>query len=127
MNESELGAGLAATPHYRCADLVGDQLFVAGQVPLDGAGQLVGAGDPRAQARQCVHNLLTLVGHHGFAVSDIHRLTLYVVGRHDHLLGAWDEITIAFGHDVPPATLLGVTLLGYRDQLVELDAVVARA
>ena len=74
-----------------------------------------------------VHNLLTLVGHHGFAVSDIHRLTLYVVGRHDHLLGAWDEITIAFGHDVPPATLLGVTLLGYRDQVVELDAVVARA
>ena len=52
---------------------------------------------------------------------------MYVVGRHDHLLGASNDITIAFDHDVPPATLLGVTLLGYRDQLVELDAVVVRS
>ena len=31
-----------------------------------------------------------------------------------------------FENNVPPATLLGVTLLGYRDQVVEIDAVVER-
>lgn len=41
------------------------------------------------------------------------------------LVTAWEVIRSAFGdHDVP-STLLGVTVLGYDDQLVELEAVAA--
>ena len=127
MNEGELGAGLAQTPNYRYADRVGDQLLVAGQVPLDASGALVGAGDVRAQARSCLHNLFTLVAHHGFTTDDIHRLTVYVAGTQQQLSDAWSETTKAFDGNVPPATLLGVALLGYRDQLVEIDAVIVRA
>lgn len=53
MNEAELSAGLSATPQYRYADRLGDHLFVAGQVPLDSDGQLVGREDPSTQALQC--------------------------------------------------------------------------
>ncbi len=41
-------------------------------------------------------------------------------------MAAWTEIRAAFG-EMPPATLLGVTVLGYPDQLVEVDAVAAVA
>jgi hypothetical protein len=46
--------------------------------------------------------------------------------RRTDLVAAWEEIRTAFGeHDVP-STLLGVTVLGYTDQLVELEAVALR-
>ena len=127
MNEGEISAGLAQTSNYRYADRVGDRLFVAGQVPRDADGNLIGAGDPAVQARQCLQNLFTLIVHHGFSRNDIHQLTVYVVGAHQNLLDAWREVVSRFGMDVPPATLLGVTLLGHAGQLVEIDAVVTKA
>jgi len=42
-----------------------------------------------------------------------------------HLLSPWEVVSRHFGdHDVP-STLLGVSVLGYRDQLVEVEAVAA--
>jgi len=41
------------------------------------------------------------------------------------LVSAWNVVREAFGeHDVP-STLMGVTVLGYTDQLVEIEAVAA--
>lgn len=117
MNDAEQEAGLAATPSYRYADTVGNQLFVAGQVPLDSSCALLGADDPRRQASVCLDNLATLIAVHGFATDDIHRLTVYVVGEHQNLLDAWDSVAAWFASDVPPATLLGVNLLEYDSQL----------
>ncbi len=127
MNEGEIEAGLAQTPNYRYADRVGNRLFVAGQVPRDGTATLVGEGDPAAQARQCLQNLFTLVEHHGLSRTDIRQLTIYVAGPHQNLLDAWTEVVSCFEMNVPPATLLGVTFLGYVGQLVEVDAVVVEA
>lgn len=124
MNEIETAAGLAPTPGYRYADPLGPQLFVAGQVPIDGSGDLVGIGDPAAQAVACLDNLRTLVEVHGFEVSDVRRLVLYVVGSQEHLREAWTATRSWFDGEVPPATLLGVALLGYPEQLVEIDATV---
>lgn len=76
MNEGEVAAGLAQTPNYRCADHIGGRLFVAGQVPRDGASNLVAPRDPVVQTRQCFHNLFTLIDHHGFSRDDIHQLTI---------------------------------------------------
>lgn len=124
MNEGEISAGLAQTSNYRYADRVGDRLFVAGQMPLDSDRNLIGADDPAVQARQCLQNLFTLLIHHGFSRNDIHQLTVYVVGPHQNLIDAWREVVACFDQEVPPATLLGVTLLGRAGQLVEIDAVV---
>ena len=124
MNEGERQAGLAPTADYRYSERVGNQLFVAGQVPLDREGNLVGLEDPQSQVAQCLANLDTLIAYHGFSADDIRHLTIYVVGGRRNLLDAWDRVTEWFSRNVPPATVLGVNLLGYADQLVEVDATI---
>jgi enamine deaminase RidA (YjgF/YER057c/UK114 family) len=41
------------------------------------------------------------------------------------LVSAWDVVRAFFGDHDAPSTLLGVTVLGYPDQLVEIEAVAA--
>ena len=125
MNDAERTAGLAPTPGYRYADIVGDQLFVAGQVPLDPDGNLIG-DDPAAHTTACLDNLRTLVGVHGFAIDDLRHLTISVVGPQEHLSAAWEATVSWFGGEVPPATLVGVARLGYPGQLVEIDAIIVK-
>ena len=86
MNEAERDAGLAPTPGYRYADVVGDELFIAGQVPHGVHGALVGPG-VEAQADRCLTNLFRLIDVHGFEREHIRRLVVYVVG--DDLAAAW--------------------------------------
>ena len=126
MNETEQAAGMASTPGYRYASVVGDRLYLAGQVPHDTQGRLV-EGDVVAQADQCLANLFTLVATHGFHRDDIHHLTIHVVGPQQHLSAAWEAVRLGFGGEVPPATLLGAHLLGHVGQLVEIDASVERS
>lgn len=127
MNELEHASGLAPTPGYRYADVVHGRLYVAGQVPLDTGGNLVSPGDVGAQARHCLGNLFRVIDVHGFGRDDIHHLTIYVVGPQTHLGAAWSAVRDEFESGVPPATLLGVNLLGYEGQLVEIDAHIERA
>jgi enamine deaminase RidA (YjgF/YER057c/UK114 family) len=124
VNEDERNAGLAPTPGYRYADVVGEELFLAGQVPNDADGTIVGLGDPDAQADRCLDNLFRIIELHGFGRAEIRRLVIYVVG--DDLSAAWNAVRTRFDGDVPPATLLGVARLGYPGQLVEIDATVRR-
>ncbi|MGH1492273.1 MAG: RidA family protein [Acidimicrobiales bacterium] len=127
MNELESEAGLPATVNYRYADQVGDELFIAGQVPHDHNRVIVGDGDAAVQATQCLDNLRRLVELHRFELGDIRRLTVYVVGEQANLGTAWGAVTEWFGGEVPPATLLGVNLLGHAGQLVEIDATIRRS
>lgn len=125
MNEAERAAGLAATPGYRYADEVDGELYVAGQVPHDAAGVIVGPGDTRRQAEQCLDNLFRLIEVRGFERDHIRRLVIYVVG--EALADAWNAVVAGFDGEVPPATLLGVARLGHPGQLVEIDATVRRS
>ena len=126
MNNLETQAGLAATPGYQYAQQVGNQLFVAGQVPHDTDGNLVGIGSPYAQANQCLKNLCILMNLYGFSDRDIRQLKVYVVGEQSNLTAAWRAVTEWFDNTAPPATLLGVSLLGHENQLVEIDATIIR-
>lgn len=124
MNEAEEAAGLPKTSNYRYAKRVGNQLFVAGQVPHDSNGQLVGQSAPSVQATQCLANLRQLLIVYGFSESDIQQVTIYVIGEPANLASAWNAVEQWFDDEVPPATLLGVAQLGYVDQLVEIDATI---
>ena len=126
MNEIETAAGLPQTSNYCYAKRLGNQLFVAGQVPHDSKAQLVGKDDPSAQATQCLENLRTLLAAHDFDEEDIQQLRVYAVGRHVNLVAAWSAVEKWFNYRVPPATLLGVSQLGYPEQLVEIDATIVK-
>ena len=43
------------------------------------------------------------------------------------LVAAWNEVAAGFGEHDPPSTLVGVTVLGYPDQLVEIEAIAVGA
>jgi enamine deaminase RidA (YjgF/YER057c/UK114 family) len=102
----------------------GALVFTAGACPLDENGVTVGAGDIRLQARQCVANLFAALAVTGARVADVLKTTIYVASadRAD-LVAAWEEARAAFGDHDAPSTLLGVAVLGYPDQLVEIEAV----
>lgn len=105
----------------------GTLVFTAGACPLDENGATVGAGDVRAQARRCAANLATALAASGAGLGDVLKTTVYVASaERTDLVAAWEEIRMAFGAHDAPSTLLGVTVLGYTDQLVELEAVALR-
>jgi enamine deaminase RidA (YjgF/YER057c/UK114 family) len=102
----------------------GALIFTAGACPLDGQGNVVGVGDVRAQASMAVANLATALAASGATLADVLKTTVFVASadRAD-LVAAWQVIEEAFGDHDPPSTLLGVTVLGYSGQLVEIEAV----
>jgi enamine deaminase RidA (YjgF/YER057c/UK114 family) len=102
----------------------GDLVFTAGACPLDEHGQVVAPGDVRAQTSQALRNLRTALEDSGASVRDVLKTTIYVASSdRGDLTAAWDEVAGFFaGHDAP-STLLGVTVLGYPGQLVEIEAI----
>ena len=128
MNEAEINAGLPATAQYRYADRLGDNLFVAGQVPLDSHGYLVGPQDPGAQALPCLRNLERLLAVHEFQITDIRQLVVYRQSEIKQVcLWHGQRSQVGLVGQVPPATLLGVARLGYVGQLVEIDTKIIKA
>lgn len=101
-------------------------IFLAGACPLDGDGATVAVGDVAGQAAQAVANLRTALADAGAELQDvINTRVLVATHRQEDLVTAWQVVRDAFGdHDVP-STLMGVTVLGYHDQLVEIEAVAA--
>ncbi len=103
-----------------------DLVFTAGACPLDRQGQVVAPGDVAAQARQALDNLRVALDECGATLRDVLRTTVYVAsGDRSDLVAAWTEVASAFGDHDAPSTLLGVAMLGYPDQLVEIDAIAA--
>jgi enamine deaminase RidA (YjgF/YER057c/UK114 family) len=103
-------------------------VFTAGACPLDEAGATVAPGDLAAQARQCVANLVTALDAAGATLADVAytRVIVATMARED-LVTVWTVVHDAFGEHEVPSTLHGVTVLGYPDQLVEIEAVAALA
>jgi len=125
MNQKEHREGLSATPGYRYAKVVGNQLHVAGQVPTDAEGNLVGS-DAYTQASACLSNLRILLRCHGFNEAHIQHLSIYAVGSREVLQEAWRAVREHYSDEAPPSTLLGVKSLGYENQIVEIDATIIR-
>ena len=102
----------------------GSLIFTAGACPLDERGEVAGPGDVRAQAGLAVANLATVLAESGARLADVLKTTVFVASaERAHLVAAWDVIRAAFGEHDAPSTLLGVTVLGYENQLVEIEAV----
>lgn len=101
-------------------------LFMAGACPLDKTGKVPEDADYEGQAKLCVANLKEALKESGATLQDIaYTRVLVASSNQDDLVTAWKAIREEFGdHDVP-STLSGVTVLGYKHQLVEVEAVAA--
>lgn len=104
-----------------------DLLFLAGSCPLNSAGVVANLEDNyELQAKLCVENLKVVLEECGATLKDVvYTRVLVATSDQVNLVTAWEAIRAEFGeHDVP-STLSGVTVLGYKNQLVELEAIAA--
>jgi enamine deaminase RidA (YjgF/YER057c/UK114 family) len=69
-------------------------------------------------------NLLVALRDAGAGLDDVLKTTVYVATqRQEDLLAAWEVVSRHFARHDAPSTLVGVSVLGYRNQLVEVEAV----
>lgn len=109
---------------YAAVTPAGRTVWTAGACPLDEHGAVVAPGDVTAQAERVMANLVTALEAAGATLTDVARSTVYVASAdRSDLVAAWDVVRAAFGEHDAPSTLLGVAVLGYPDQLVEVEAV----
>jgi len=122
---------LARTPGYAYAASVppGIRLIhLAGACPLNLDGTTAAIGDYAGQAAKCVENLELALRAAGATIDDVVSTRVLVATTRQGDLGAvWDVVHAAFADHEVPSTLFGVTVLGYDDQLVEIEAVAAVA
>jgi enamine deaminase RidA (YjgF/YER057c/UK114 family) len=103
-------------------------VFTAGACPLDANGGVVSRGDVAGQTRQVLDNLLVALDAAGCRPQDVVKTTVYVATTDDaDLAVVWRLVEEVFGTPGPPSTLLGVTVLGWPGQLVEIEAVATRS
>lgn len=101
-------------------------VFTAGACPLDESGAIVAVGDVVGQAERVMTNLRIALQAAGADLPDVVKTTVHVASqRHEDLLAVWRVVRRHFGDHDAPSTLLGVAVLGYRDQLVEVEAIAA--
>jgi enamine deaminase RidA (YjgF/YER057c/UK114 family) len=101
-------------------------VFTAGACPLEENGVVVAVGDVAAQTEQVMTNLRLALQAAQADLTDVVKTTVYVASqRRKDLQAAWGVVRRHFGDHDPPSTLLGVAVLGYQHQLVEVEAVAA--
>jgi len=102
-------------------------VYVAGQVSVDEAGKVVGAGDMRAQAEQVFKNLTAILRAAGAGWDDVIKMTGFMVGLDAANIAAYREGRAGyFRVKRPPAsTLVGVARLVQPEWLLEVEVVAA--
>jgi len=102
----------------------GSLIFTAGACPIDENGNVTAAGDYVRQAADAMANLVTALAAAGASLGDVLKTTVYVASaEQSDLVAVWNVVHGAFGKHDAPSTLLGVSVLGYTGQLVEIEAV----
>lgn len=99
-------------------------VFVAGQMPEDAQGRLVGPGDLASQARQAFVNLGSALAAAGARPSHVARITIYVVNHRREYLPDIERARVAvFGEHKPADTIAGVEALALPGYLIEVEAI----
>ena len=109
---------------YSQATRMSDLIFVAGQVPCDPSGAIVGKGDIRAQTEQVFSNLRAVLEAAGCGLADVGKVTVFTTKLeyrpiiHEIRSRVFGEV----GH-LPASTLAVVTSLANPDWLIEIEAI----
>ena len=101
----------------------GQVAHLKGQVSLDRDGQVVGAGDMRAQVRKVLENIRTVLASMGDTMADVVSLVHYATDI-EAFMGTGDIRKEFFSSPFPVTTTVQVARLYRPDLLIEVTAVV---
>ena len=119
-------SGVAEYAYAATAPAEARLIFLAGACPLNEDGSTAAVGDYAGQAAKALENMRTALADAGASAEDVISTRVLVASaRREDLVAAWKVVRDAFGTHDAPSTLLGVTVLGYQDQLVEIEAIAA--
>ena len=116
------GPGVRSFSHFSqgVVQPEGRVVHVTGQVAWDENREIVGTGDVRAQLRQCLANVETVLGAVGGRLEDVVSMTVYFTERGD-LPAIQEERARHFRTPAAPVSvLIGVAGLIHPDLRIEL-------
>ena len=115
------GAPWEQTVGYCRAVRTGAHISVSGTAPVGENGQVVGVGDPYAQARRCIEIIERALRDVGAGLENVVRTRMFVTD-----ISQWEAIGRAhgeaFGEIRPATTMVEVSALIDPDMLVEIEA-----
>lgn len=114
--------GMSQPTTYSHVVRAGNLLFIAGQVSSDSAGQIVGAGDMRAQVKQVLENLKRALASQGADFSHVAKINIFTTDI-EAFATARDIRELYFKGHPPASTLVEVKRLARPEFLVEIEAV----
>jgi 3-hydroxyisobutyrate dehydrogenase len=114
--------GMTQPTAYHHLVKVGNLLFIAGQVALDSGGHLVGENDMKAQVRQVLENLKTVLRSQGADYSNVVKINIFTtdVERFREAAEVREEY---FRGNAPASTLVQIQRLASPGFLVEIEAI----
>ena len=102
----------------------GKTIYIAGQIALDKDGNVVGAGNMKAQAEQVFKNLQAALDVAGAKFSDVVKMNTYVTDMEQ--APAVREVRARyFGDATPASTLVQVVRLARPEFLLEIEVIAA--
>jgi reactive intermediate/imine deaminase len=114
--------GMSQPTTYSHVVRAGNLLFIAGQVSTDSAGQLVGAGDMRAQVKQVLENLKRALASQGADFSHVAKINTFTTDIEAFLTAREVREEYFKGHP-PASTLVEIKRLARPEFLVEIEAI----
>lgn len=119
-NTKEAWPGQELDNDLAMAVRAGNRVFLRGQVGMDLDGNLVGLGDPGAQAAQAMKNVKQLLEEAGSKMDHVCKLTIYITDR-AYRGPVYREIGKALKGVHPCSTGLIVNGLARPELLMEID------
>ncbi len=101
----------------------GNMVFVSGQVARNAQGELVGKGDVKAQTRQALENVKSVLETAGATMDDVVKVTVFVTNVEDHYTAIHEARAEYWPANYPASTMVEVSSLVSKDMLIEIEAI----